>query len=301
MKKMLFSFCFIGLFNIVQAQDKSADIQEIAERLEGSYDNFLQVWQQKTTDEKHKVEAEGHHDHYHQIHNLIEHEAFPIFELKVYLGRLYKNELLHALMTVQEVNGALISYMYAVNDLATAKSGVPDGKSFASVKWRRDQDKFLGYSDSGAMIIELTEDLLVLHENSGSFVPVNGEPYKLIKCRQFSGWIQYPIPEIPDSTFFMSDQQIHDQGGLLQLQLSDGTKVDYTVELTQLVYGKRISLMKLAIYDMPPEEVDWNSKSISYTWTSPEAKRIGINLRKVVSGWTLIEPEFLNANNMDKK
>jgi len=45
----------------------------------------------------------------------------------------------------------------------------------------------------------------------------------------------------------------------------------------------------LAIYDLPLAEVDINSKAISYTWANPEATRIGINLRKIISGWTLIE------------
>ena len=118
-----------------------------------------------------------------------------------------------------------------------------------------------------------------------------------MKCRFFSGWIQYPLPDIPDSTFMMRNLKIHDQGGMQQLFLADGTPIDYTIELTQLVYGKRISIMKLAIYDMPKDSVDYNSRSISYTWTNPEAKRIGVNLRKIGSGLTLIEPNYMNSNN----
>jgi hypothetical protein len=61
--------------------------------------------------------------------------------------------------------------------------------------------------------------------------------------------------------------------------------------------------MKLAIYDMPMDSVQINSHAISYTWLNPEAKRTGINLRKVISGWTLKEPGYVNSDNtkFDKK
>ena len=94
---------------------------------------------------------------------------------------------------------------------------------------------------------------------------------------------------------------MHDQGDRIQLQFPDGSLGEYTVELTQLVYGKKIAIMKLAVYDLPASKLEINSRSISYTWTNPEAKRIGINLRKIVSGWTLIEPGYLNSNNMRKE
>lgn len=115
-----------------------------------------------------------------------------------------------------------------------------------------------------------------------------GEPHKFIRTRTFSGWIQYPLEQYGDSVYFQRGLMIHDQGGMAALDIEG---VDYTVELTQLVYGKRIKLMKIAIYDMPLDSVGINSKSISYAWTSPEARRLGINLRKIVSGWTLVEPE----------
>ena len=124
----------------------------------------------------------------------------------------------------------------------------------------------------------------------------NEEPYILTKCRFFSGFIEYPMPEDPDTIHRMGNLEIHDQGGMVQL---DYEGVDYTIELTQLIFAHKIELMKLAIYDLPLNKVDINSKAISYTWTSPESKRLGINLRKLISGWTYIEDGFLSSNNMD--
>jgi len=124
----------------------------------------------------------------------------------------------------------------------------------------------------------------------------NKDAYKFIRVRKFSGWIEYPITE--DNVHHQGNLEIHDQGGMAALDI-DG--VDYTVELTQLIYGKKLEIMKLAIYDMPLNKVDINSTSISYTWVNPDAKRIGINLRKVISGWTFIEPGLVNQNTWRKK
>ncbi|WP_298477664.1 hypothetical protein [uncultured Maribacter sp.] len=126
----------------------------------------------------------------------------------------------------------------------------------------------------------------------------NKDPYKFIRARKFSGWIEIPMESEPDGKYHQGNLEISDQGGMAELDV-DG--VDYTVELTQLIYGKKLAIMKLAVYNMPLDSVGINSRSISYTWVNPEAKRIGINLRKIISGWTFIEPGFVNQNTWRKK
>lgn len=128
----------------------------------------------------------------------------------------------------------------------------------------------------------------------------NKDPYKFIRTRKFSGWIEMPMQQYPDSIHRKSNLEIHDQGGMAEINLEG---VQYTAELTQLLFGQKLAIMKLAIYDMPLDSVQINSRSISYTWLNPEAKRTGINLRKVTSGWTFIEPGFVNSDNtkFDKK
>lgn len=128
----------------------------------------------------------------------------------------------------------------------------------------------------------------------------NKDPYKFIRNQKFSGWIEVPLPQYGDSIYRESNLEIGDQGGMVELNIEG---VQYTAELTQLLFGQKLAIMKLAIYDMPMDSVGINSRSISYTWLNPEAKRIGINLRKVTSGWTFIEPGFINSDNtkFDKK
>ncbi|MEP3208186.1 MAG: hypothetical protein ABJN95_03300 [Maribacter sp.] len=124
----------------------------------------------------------------------------------------------------------------------------------------------------------------------------NKEPYKFIRVRKFSGWIEMPLKQYPDSIYRKSNLEIHDQGGMADIDF-EGKR--YTAELTQLLFGQKLAIMKLAIYDMPLDSVEINSRSISYTWLNPEAKRSGINLRKVTSGWTLIEPGYINSDNTE--
>ena len=126
----------------------------------------------------------------------------------------------------------------------------------------------------------------------------NMTPYRFMRARTFSGWLEYPMQQYQDSVYRLGNLEIHDQGGMAEIDIEG---VQYTAELTQLVYGKRLAIMKLAIYDMPLDSVKINSKSISYTWVNPEAKRIGINLRKIITGWTLIEPGFQNQNTWRKE
>ncbi len=126
----------------------------------------------------------------------------------------------------------------------------------------------------------------------------NKNSYKFIRARTFSGWLEYPMKQYKDSVYRQGNLEIHDQGGMAEIDIEG---VRYTAELTQLVYGKRLAIMKLAIYDMPMDSVGINSRSICYTWVNPKAKRIGINLRKMITGWTLIEPGFQNQNTWRKE
>ncbi|QLG45058.1 hypothetical protein [Costertonia aggregata] len=121
----------------------------------------------------------------------------------------------------------------------------------------------------------------------------NPFPYKFMRIRKFSGWIECPSPDNEEETYHQGNLELHDQGGMVELDLDH---MEYTVELTQLIFAKKLAIMKLAIYDLPMAKVEINSKAISYTWVNPEAKRIGINLRKILSGWTLIEPNFISQN-----
>lgn len=244
---------------------------------DGDFDNFQQHWKQNTDEDLHRDKSPIKHEHVHVKFKKVKDLA-NAFDVGFYKGR-NNSEFVKSQR-----------WLFSHND---------DGH------WNLDIDghgSIILNSKNGAFESEdggvyIKGDTLKFN-GLGVFPTKDEVPYTFVRCRYFSGWLQCPYPDDPDSLYSQRDLQIHDQGGMVEL---DFEGIDYTAELTQLVYGHKIKIMKLAIYDMPLAEVGINSKSISYTWSNPEAKRLGINLRKIISGWTLIEEGYVNSNNLNKK
>ncbi len=254
--------CHSRLTSEIQSPEKVQEVSPLSS-LVGDYDNFLQYWKENTNDNRHRDTISETHEHIHikiEAVDSVGNEA----NVSYYKDRNNKEySLTEKWHFEKEQNGSWQIKREGKADITLSKS---------ESGWSSDYFNIRG------------DTLLINHPSHTD--KFSRDPYKLIRCRYFSGWLQFPIPDIPDSTYFQSNLRIHDQGGMVELDIPDA---DYTAELTQLEYGHRIKLMKLAIYDISLEEVGINSRSISYTWTSPDAKRLGINLRKVVSGWTLVE------------
>ncbi len=282
-------------------------MDQIAKQLEGEFNNFQQCWQENTNEAIHRVKIEAPHQHIHSKFKAfeIEGEDDLYFALTHREGRdsnkILKQEIWHFWQDKEAGNTLSERYALSINtkipqsvaDLGDAEPGI--------LTWRINENSLQAQTENQDLVITIEEDALTITGKQTLFENAEIVPYRMLRCRFFSGWIEYPLPENPDSTFRMGNLKLHDQGGIIQLTLEDGTKSDYSVELTQLVYGKQIAIMKLAVYQEPFENIDYNSRAISYAWTSPEAKRLGINLRKIVSGWTLIEPGFINSNNMNQE
>jgi len=309
---LIFSLLALISFGACQQETKQSKtlLESIVQELPGEYNNFQQVWQENTQEAIHQVNTSSPHQHVHSIIERLELPSTdgPLFLLKHQKGRdssdVFLREIMHFRTTTNEQN--LYADLYA--DLYTLPKGQSTIEQLTDLKTSPDQLEWAsigktiqGTSDQSKRKIQLNGDTLTWIGGHPLLENEAGEDYQFQRCRFFSGWIQYPLPDIPDSTYRQANLRIHDQGDLVQLKLPNGTVENYTIELTQLVYGKTIAIMKLAVYDQAASEVAFNSRSISYTWTSPKAKRIGINLRKIVSGWTLIEPGYINSNNRDLK
>ncbi len=241
-------------------------------KLSGSYDNFQQHWKENTEEAMHRDAVENAHTHIHLKIEAIEglentylakhfsgrNNAHFIKEQTLRFIRLSNNE------TQIEIDG------HFCIPITITKTGFKTLDPFLIL----DGDTLL-ISDMG------------IH-------PANTF-YSLQRCRYFDGWIQVPIPEQEESFHEIRNIQIHDQGGLAEIVIAGKS---YTSELTQLVFAHKIHIMKLAIYDMPMDQVGINSRAISYTWTNPESKRIGINLRTILSGWTLMEDGYINSSKL---
>jgi len=239
--------------------------------LVGEFNNFQQFWQENTEEDLHRIDTNLSHQHIH--FECLKSEKSNNYFINLYKGRDKKELLSKHLITAEDNQYYL------------------DGKILSSKN-----NSF----NSDDIEITLTKDDGLHISGLGPLEKNKSNPYRLLPCRYFSGWIQYP-PDLdsPDDLYSLRDLKIHDQGGCTELQKGE---ICYTVELTQLVYAKTLSIMKLAVYDIPKSELNVNSKAISYTWVNPDSKRIGINIRRVLSGWTFIEPGYISSNNnLNKK
>ena len=223
----------------------------------GSFDNFQQYWKENTEEEIHKSKSGDIHRH---LHIKVSKKGERELKISIYEGRNNEKHLSEHYVFLDDPKTQIDS-----NRIATSEG-------------------------------ELTLENDVLGVN-GFGIDIDGmiESYQLMRCRYFSGWIEYPNPEDDTDVYRIGNLSLHDQGGAIQLDLEG---IEYTVELTQLVFAHTIKIMKLAIYDLPMSQLEINSKAISYTWTTPEAKRLGINLRKIISGWTFIEEGMVNSDTM---
>ena len=130
----------------------------------------------------------------------------------------------------------------------------------------------------------------------------NPEPYRLLRARTFRGWVEVPEhgpydPAVGSETAYRraAGLLVHDQGGLAEVVGADGRPL--TVELAQLVYGRTLGVLKLAVYDLPASAVTVDSHAVAYVWAEPSARRLGLNLRDVVTGWTLDDAGLANSDD----
>ncbi len=185
------------------------------------------------------------------------------------------------------------------------------------VYWRRVEDHFVGATKeqackivsrrSGKTLI-ISDDLYLdqnqiwIHDRAvdteGNPVFGRATPHKLQRARVFSGWaavrknaILNPAAQPAKSgdgkedTSYMgvSIPMIHDQGQRMVLKDQAGRPLGYEVELAQLVYKSEVQttpILKLALYEGD------SKSSIVYTWSNPEAQRIGVNIGRVQVGLT---------------
>jgi len=312
MKRFLFLLMYCYIFSTCQNEKgmnpNFIDEKDIVKMLVGEYNNFQQCWQENTDEEIHRIEIEHPHEHIHSKFEQIfpkGKDAEDLFLLVTHTDgkdstKVFAKELYEFWWMGEDGNDVeqIFSNIFQVPENQQVTKDIDAlGERTDVLNWSKKGDEVLAENINGKLTFKLKNDSLHILNPNNTFANQSNVPYQMLRCRYFSVWIQYPLPENPDSVYSMRNLRIHDQGGIVQLKLEDGTPVEYTVELTQLVFGKKIDLMKLAIYEMPIEEVSWNSRASSYTWTSSDAKRLGINLRRVLSGWTLIEEGYISSNN----
>jgi len=238
----------------------------------GDYDNFRQYWKENTEEDKHRDDVSVKHNHLHLKIKKSTHQHELI--VKYYTGRNNAIYIDQEIWSVKESEDQVVVNINGENEIQLYESK----GSLKSV------DDTMSIESDGF-------SLLTSHRDNDK----TDVPYQFLKCRYFSGFIEYALADDHEEYHRVGDLTVHDQGGMAELSYEGK---HYTVELTQLVFAHVIFLMKVAIYDLPLADVGVNSKAISYSWSDPVSKRLGVNIRKIITGWTYIEEGFLSSNTL---
>lgn len=320
MKKLfLFTLLFQSIFCAAQKRVNvnplNNQLTEIVTLFEGEFDNFQQVYKEKED----KV-AEVH-EHIHSIFKkvdlpLLGQNVFYVLQYmdgettKIYRQRMYsftKNETEKAIQLDIYSFKTDSLYYYAHNNL-TKINGLTmndltttDG---CAVYWKKQGEDFIGYMKekacnfiskrSGKKIfitdsLKLNKDEIWIrdeaYDENGSYVfGHKGKiPHKLKRCRFYKGWLLLQKAGFDDQYHSLRNLRWHDQGQRQRMYTEDGKATKYEVELANVVYGKDLEVLKLAIYEVGV------SKAVMYTWASPGGNNIGINLRWMQAGLTLLK------------
>jgi CpeT/CpcT family (DUF1001) len=296
------------------------DMQTMLGWFEGEFDNFQQVWKEKEDSVAKDLIHEHIHSIFKKVNMpQLGQQVFFVKqymdgdESKIYRQRIYsffpnnaENAIQLDIFAFADAN-AEKKYANAnvtpaiLLDLPAAELKKTDG---CEVFWKKQQDHFIGYMKdkacnmvsrrSGKRIfimdsLKLTPNQIWIRdeatdENGGYVFGHKGHVHhKLIRCRNYKGWIVVRKDGEKEEYYVRRDITLHDQGQRAQLITAAGEKTKYWVELAQVVYKSGLPVLKLAIYE------EGVSRAIVYTWANPEAKILGINTRALQAGFTLAE------------
>jgi CpeT/CpcT family (DUF1001) len=316
MKQPIFSI-FLSLFvYITQAQSSMNDVKSLLKQLTGEFDNFQQVWQEKED----QLPDSLRHEHIHSIFSPAEIPALGqhLLFVKQYMDgdtnkicrmRIYRfspdkkeNAIRLDIFTFKNEK----TYTNAEHNpliLKTLKLKDFNIANECTIFWKRKKEGFMGYVNDNTCAfapeqgrknravtdsLQLTKDALWIRDES---VAENSKPifanfkkihHKLMRCKPFKGWFAVKQDGKDEKYEFVGNLRLHDQGWKKRVVLPDGTVTPYSVELSQVIYQKKIAVLKLSVYEEGKE------KAIAYTWTNSEAERIGINSRLIQAGFTLV-------------
>ena len=330
MKIKLLTTILIFISTFSYTQNLQADRDEMLNWFTGEFDNFQQIWQEKED----KMVDSLRHEHIHSIFLPVkipavgEHVFFvkqymdgdtdKIYRMRVYNFSIDKNEKAIRLDILTFKNPAdEKTYKNANSTPSVLEALKPENFTSTdgcAVFWRKEKGQFIGYmkakacnfvSKRSGKRVFITDSLRLTpndiwirdeaEDENGNYVFGHKAkiPHKLMKCRPFKGWVAIRKDGTEDKYEFVGNLRLHDQGWRMRVVKPDGTATPYTVELSQVIYEKSINVLKLAVYE------EGKDKALSYTWSNPEAERIGINLRWIQVGVTMVKEGLKNRE--DKK
>jgi hypothetical protein len=317
MRKLRIGYMLLILLTAInnveaQKQNLTNDLATLKQMFAGEFDNFQQVYKER------EDKMPNVHEHIHSIFTPVNMPAFGanVFYViqyldgdtsKIYRQRIYvfNEDKMEQAIRLDIYSFAVDSIYYYANQHPEKLDGLTPQQmtntAGCAVYWKKTGDKFVGYmkdkacnfvSKRSGKKIFVTDSLLLTPneiwirdeatDEDGNYVFGHKDKvhHKLKRCTIYKGWILLEKAGLKEDYHALRGLIWHDQGKRQRLFLEDGKPTKYEVELAAVVYGKDLEVLKLAIYEVGV------SKAIMYTWATPGAKNIGINLRWMQVGLT---------------
>jgi len=197
----------------------------------------------------------------------------------------------------------------ALNDPAKAAAPLPVDtarpREGCDVTWRQDGESFIGSMTPGTCRVpswpttgkpatvqnayRLTAAGLAFTEtavdDSGAIVfsQPDHAPFDLRRARIFTCYAALRKDGPEEKFDGMLNVLMHDQGKWVAFRREDGSPTKYAFELSQLRYGQKVPVMKIAVYE------EGQQRAVAYSWAETTSKKVGINLRWFQAGCSVRE------------
>ena len=311
---------------IAQATRLADDLQRFLAWFEGEYDNHEQVWRQKL-DGAEPLEHVHHIFKAVEYPPLGPHVFFVKQYSdgdydKVYRQRLYS-------FSMDEAENAILLRVHSFEDEAAYRLADQDPSLLRNLReerlktipgcevyWRWNGERFDGGTKRDACsfmskrygkriyvndTLRLSDSWLWIqdqaHDGDGRRVFGHAIPHKNRKVKFYRGWMSVKrhklrgddAPEAAteadsDDWLFAKIPRIHNEGQRVPLRDEDGGSTGYTLSLETLTYQETgVPVLKVGVIE------DRSGRTLSYSWTEPAARRIGINVRWFQAGLTRID------------
>ncbi len=160
----------------------------------------------------------------------------------------------------------------AVASVDAEAGGLKLSSPGCDIRWTRRANQFSGVAQPGSCGAR-AETRFVL---SASDLWL-GDDLRLQRAHQWTCWMATPRDGKPNDSFFAPGLKIWDQGGEVWIKTDEATPREIGYRLRQVDWPAGTNQNALTLYVLKKGE----ARAPSYAWASPDATRIGINLRWV--------------------
>ncbi len=173
-------------------------------------------------------------------------------------------------------------------DLASVVREASSGSVLCTYGWHTRETGYAAEVSGVACPLPLPDRWQITREGLRAEWDDQQMPLIARRVRDYRGWIvlkrQHIDPQADaDAVIFLPGLQVHDQSTVVPV-LDEGEPTGYAVELAQLTYQEtRVAVLKLGIID------EASGETLAYSWASPGAGRVGINLRWIQAGFTRVD------------